>query len=172
MKTKGNNSTGKSNDGVSLRRAFWACRLFLGISLIFFLAGPTPGAVGSCSKDDKVLDAAAIPKYCKKIALYLCAREYTRSDKKDADSAKYELCAQNASSINSTMWCPSSYECPRATKRPWDACIRALQSTTTLDKKNLAEIPECRLKRLCEASPNSSNYLDAGESDAGDNNDN
>jgi hypothetical protein len=168
MKTTGNNSIGKSNAGVASKKAFRLGRFLLGTPLILLLAGATPGAVGSCSKnkDDATLDAAVITTNCEKIELYICAREWARADQEDEAAVKeYQQCTDSASVLK---WCPSN--CIPTTKRRWDACFSALSSTTTLDKENPEDIPECVPKRLCQSSTQS-NY-DEGELDAGDNHDN
>jgi len=169
MKITGNNSIGKSNDRTASNKPFRVSRLFLATSLFLLLAGSTPGAVGSCSKnkDDATLDASVVPAYCEKIELYLCAREYARSPEPQSDeaTAEYKQCTDNASYIR---WCPNN--CMPTTKRRWDACFRALESTTTLDKVKPESIPECHPEWLCKTSAES--HYDAGESDAGDDHDN
>lgn len=111
--------------------------------LAVLLAGPTPGAVGSCGGDD-LGKTADIQSYCVAREDLVCARrrardELTKQGETDCRYAARDVCARR-------WWSP---EC-RPTEREARACLNALRSRDTLSTPD-DEIDECQISVLCHA---------------------
>jgi hypothetical protein len=110
-------------------------------ALIALLAGPTPGAVGSCGGDD--LDQTAdLREYCQTRDELVCVR---RSLRKEITHEERDDCRREAiARCQDRFWLP---QC-EPTRRQARACINALQSLDTLETPE-DRITECSPSQLC-----------------------
>ena len=130
-------------------------RVLFALLLFVFLAGPTPGAIGSCDGEagDEFAD---LTEYCLEKEKWICVRQFTRQQAACEDeenvarcridnNAQMQTCRYDSMDIcNARSWASNC----RPTVRQADACINALSSTQTLDTP-VDEIKECDPKRLC-----------------------
>ena len=119
----------------------------LWIPIALLLAGPTPGAVGSCNQnkeDNRLLDLdGGLQSYCQEKEQLICWRLGLRNE---LDSEEVVTCRLEAIRICETrFW---SQDC-RPTQRQADACLRALSSHDTLETEE-SEISECSEETLCK----------------------
>ena len=124
-----------------------------GIALLF-LAGPSQGAVGSCSnKTDPLSAPADAQAYCSEREQLVCLRRYERGELNYPDR---EDCRRKAVAICQTReFLPGCVP----TEREVRACLNALHSRSTLDR-DVSEIKECR--GLCQLDPGSMDIADGG----------
>ena len=138
------------------RAAISKRRWLAGVALFVLLGGPTPGAVGRCSGDEK-LDQVANPEtYCEQRDQLICVRRELRQE---LSLAKTIECRRTAiANCQARSFAPGC----RPTERQVRACISALRSLDTLHTPD-DEIAECNVKALCTAPIE----VDAGSTDAG-----
>jgi hypothetical protein len=133
-------------------------RVLLSIALGWLLvSAPTPGSVGSCGTSDLDLSADFL-SYCQQREELGCTRQFLR---KEITAQARDTCRWDAIDACGRRQFPA--DC-RPTRRETEACLNALSSFDTLQTKE-ADIPECKQKVLCTATP--SEQRDAGASDAG-----
>lgn len=111
---------------------------------MLLLAGPAPGAVGSCGGDDGQSEPADFGDYCQEREQLVCERRKTRGEITaaaaiDCRRRAIELCGRRSFVPGCTP-----------TRREADACVNALYSLSTLDQ-DVDELAECR--DLCGLPP-------------------
>jgi hypothetical protein len=137
-----------------LRAAF--LRAGFGLALVLLLAGPAPGAVGSCSGGANLDRIADLQSYCKEREQLVCVR---RGLRKELSQAQTNDCRRTAiAQCELRSWSPGCQPTQRQTR----ACLNALRSTDTLHTSE-DRIAECNAKALCTAQAEP----DAGTADAG-----
>lgn len=109
------------------------------------IAAPTPGAVGSCGRDD-LAEAADFPSYCQEREQLICTRKYLR---KEITAEARDICRWDAIDACDRRTFPG--DCA-PTRRETEACLRALSSFDTLETEE-AELAECSRSALCKATP-------------------
>lgn len=121
-----------------MRRPKRCSRAVVLLGFAALLAGPTPGAVGSCSGDDDALqEPVDFERYCSEREQLVCVRRYERGEvsleaRDNCRRRVIELCAQRS-------FAPGC----RPTRREANACLNALHSRSTLDRE-INELEECR----------------------------
>jgi hypothetical protein len=123
------------------------------------IAAPTPGAVGSCGRDD-LAELADFSSYCQQREQLICTRKYLR---KEITAESRDICRWDAIDACDRRAFPG--DC-RPTRRETEACLRALSSFDTLETKE-ANLAECSRSVLCKATPSEQ----AAASGASDNTD-
>jgi hypothetical protein len=121
-------------------------RAALCVGLFAVLAGPTPGAVGSCGGDE--LDRPAdFESYCLERGQLVCVR---RGLRREIPLVEEHACRREAIAFCESVsdWSPRC----RPTERVTSACLTALRSLDTLETPE-SEIEECRSEALCSAAP-------------------
>jgi hypothetical protein len=119
----------------------WLKRLATSLLLFLFIAGPTPGAVGSCGEE---VSYAPLVPYCEEREQLVCWRRYLRGELPGGQKA-VDACRRNAIELcRYRAWSP---DC-RPTTRQANACINALESYDTLELDE-SRIPECSTESLC-----------------------
>jgi hypothetical protein len=109
------------------------------------IAAPTPGAVGSCGRDD-LAEPAEFSSYCQEREQLICTRKYLR---KEITAEARDICRWDAIDACERRAFPR--DC-RPTRRETEACLRALSSFDTLETKE-SELSECSRSALCKATP-------------------
>lgn len=123
-------------------RSPWA-RAALGVALFVCLGGPTPGSVGSCSKDSEISDPE---QFCLDEHALFCERDF-RAERISED--EYNACLDSVQDdCMGFTWNPVSCD-PPPTIIETKACISALRSEERLELKN-DMIVECQFKSLCD----------------------
>lgn len=120
----------------------------------FFLCAPTPGAVGSCGKDE-LAGPADFMSYCQQREELICTRRFLR---KEITAQTRDACRWDGVDACARRSFPS--DC-RPTKRETQACLTALASLDDLNTPD-DQIPECNEKALCTATPSEQAAQDAG----------
>ncbi|MDH5671684.1 MAG: hypothetical protein OEZ06_06015 [Myxococcales bacterium] len=129
-------------------------RAALGLGLLAFLGGPTPGAVGSCDEDlDGFVD---LREYCKEREELVCVRRWLR--KELTDEARDDCRREALSLCERRVWRP---DC-RPTERQARACLNALRAKGTV-KTPEDELETCNREALCTVRESQ----DSNDSDAG-----
>lgn len=109
------------------------------------IAAPTPGAVGSCGRDD-LGQAADFTDYCEQREQLICSRRFLR---KEITAEARDICRWDAVDACERRAFPA--DC-RPTRRETEACLRALASLDTLHTPE-SELSECAQSALCKATP-------------------
>jgi len=109
------------------------------------IAAPTPGAVGSCGRDE-LGQAADFSDYCEQREQLICSRSFLR---KEITAEARDICRWDAIDACERRAFPA--DC-RPTRRETEACLRALASLVTLQTPE-SEISECSRSALCKATP-------------------
>lgn len=131
-------------------------RALAGIALLLLLAGPAPGAVGSCSGGANLDRVADLETYCKERDQLVCVR---RGLRRELTTAQTNDCRRTAiQQCGLRSWSPGCMP----TERQAQACLNALRSLDTLQTQE-DQIAECNKKALCTAPI----VRDAGSADAG-----
>lgn len=125
----------------------------------FTLAAPTPGAVGSCGRDD-LSERAEFGDYCQRREELVCTRRFLR---KEITAEARDICRWDAIDACERRSFPR--DC-RPTRRETDACLRALASFDTLQTPD-SEIAECRRDALCHATPSDEAAAERDQDDQG-----
>lgn len=117
----------------------------IGALLFVLLAGPTPGAVGSCG-DDELSRPAEFQSYCLEREQLICVR---RGMRREISTAAEHECRWDAIAFCDAVddWNPRC----RPTERVTRACLNALRSLDTLDTPE-DELEECGSQALCTVS--------------------
>jgi len=120
---------------------------------VLLLAGPSPGAVGSCSGGDGLDDPAPLRDYCREREELVCVRgqmrrEYTVDAQDDCRRDAIERC-------DTRFW----YDSCRPTVRDTEACLIALRLVETLDS-TVDEIDECNTPALACAETAAAESVD------------
>ena len=127
------------------------------------VAAPTPGAVGSCGRDD-LGEAADFSDYCEQREQLICTRKFLR---KEITAEARDLCRWDAIAACERRSFPG--DC-RPSLRETEACLRALSSLDTLETPE-SELAECSRSALCKATPSEEEDLPEnsaqGERDGG-----
>jgi hypothetical protein len=120
-----------------------ARRALAGALLFVVLAGPTPGAVGSCGGDE--LDREAdLDSYCAEREQLVCVRQALR---REITSGQRDDCRRAAiAACRNRSWAPRC----QPTERQTQACLNALRSLDTLNTPD-DELEECQTDALCTA---------------------
>ena len=119
-------------------------RVLLGIVLVLFLGGPTPGAVGDCSEDEGA--SVAAPDWCFEKGGLVCERRAAMTPPgPDNDAAKEECYRSLDVSCPGSTW---PLDCVPPTRMLANACIAALSNTDRLSEPESA-IVECQVATLC-----------------------
>ena len=118
-----------------------ARRALAGVLLFLVLAGPTPGAVGSCGGDE--LDREAdLDSYCAEREQLVCVRQALR---REITSGQRDDCRRTAIvDCRNRSWAPRC----QPTERQTQACLNALRSLDTLNTPD-DELEECQTEALC-----------------------
>lgn len=120
-------------------------RVLLGIVLVLFLGGPTPGAVGDCGDDEGAFVTA--PDWCFEKGDLLCDRRWAMSTEPEAvRDAALRMCKE---SLNTS--CPGATwdsGCTPPTRMLANACLNALADSSRLSQPE-SEIAECDVTLLC-----------------------
>ncbi|MBN1654995.1 MAG: hypothetical protein JXA30_14595 [Deltaproteobacteria bacterium] len=162
MKIEKNSTGNRATASQKLRSASLRGRLLIYLPLALLLAGPTPGAVGSCNqegKDNPLLDLdGGLQSYCQEKEQLICWRRGLRDE---LDSGEVIECRREAIRLcEARYW---SSDC-RPTKRQADACLRALSAKETLQTEE-SELSECSQKALCtvKVMPAENDESDGGD---------
>lgn len=137
-----------------------ARRVGVALGLFCLLAGPTQGAVGSCSdSEDPLAGRADVLAYCEERDQLVCVRRFERGE---ISLGQQEDCRRVALvACQSRMFLPGC----TPTERQAEACLGALHSRTTLHLK-ADQIAECRA--VCplpvDSAPSDSSELKDGGS--------
>jgi hypothetical protein len=127
----------------SRRPAALRSRLLLAL-LLSLVAGPTPGAVGSCG-GDPLAKPADLERYCTQRDQLVCVR---RSLRKELTAQETNDCRRAAiAQCGDRYWLP---EC-QPSEREARACLNALESLDTLQTPE-SELSECSISALCKLS--------------------
>lgn len=122
------------------------------------IAAPTPGAVGSCGRDE-MSEPANFMDYCERREELICTRRFLR---KEITAEARDVCRWDAKDACERRSFPG--DC-RPTRRETDACLRALASFDTLDTPE-ADIEECQRDVLCRATPSDEAAANSGDGGA------
>ncbi len=127
------------------RRIANARRLVVGALMLLFLAGPTPGAVGSCGAEEGFADLLS---YCREKEELICWRRELRGEFGGDPQGVVDCRRQARRECEERFWPP---DC-RPTERQANACINALSSADTVETAE-SEIAECEREALCTVDP-------------------
>jgi len=120
-----------------------ARRALSSVLLFLVLAGPTPGAVGSCGGDELDRDAD-LDSYCAEREQLVCVRQALR---REITSGQRDDCRREAiADCRNRSWAPRC----QPTERQTQACLNALRSLDTLNTPD-DELEECQTDALCTA---------------------
>jgi hypothetical protein len=119
------------------------------------IAAPTPGAVGSCGRDE-LSEPADLMSYCQRREELICTRKFLRQE---ITAEARDICRWDAADACERRVFPS--DC-MPTRRETDACLRALASFDTLESPE-SELKECQREALCKANPSEQPAADSGD---------
>lgn len=116
-------------------------RALVALVWVSLIAGPTPGAVGSCSGDEDLEADADLRAYCKEREELVCVRGEMRNE--------YGIDAQDDCRRDALDRCATRfwYDSCKPSRRETEACLTALRLVDTLHTQ-VTEIDECNSEAL------------------------